>query len=64
MLRSRKLNDKIKKLNERYLAFTYEDHKTLFEELLDFSFINSVSFQYKNLQCLVIELCQVFVASL
>ena len=53
-----KLNNKINPLRERCLRVTSKDQKRSFEELLEIK--NSVSVNYKNLLCMVIELYKVF----
>ena len=50
---SRKLNNKINRLHERYLRVTYNDGLSSFEELLERD--NSVSVYNRNIQCLAIE---------
>ena len=58
MMHSRKLNNKINLLHERYLSVTYNDGLSSFEELLERD--NSVSVHNRNIQCLAIELYKVF----
>ena len=58
MMHSRKLNNKINRLHERFLRVTYNDVLSSFEELLERD--NPVSVHNENIQCLAIELCKVF----
>ena len=58
MMHSRKLNNKISRLQERCLRVTYDDGLSSFEELLERD--NSVSVHNRNIQCLAIELYKVF----
>ena len=48
----------MKRLHERCMRVTYDDHQASFEELLEAD--NSVSAHCKNLQCVAIELYKVF----
>ena len=57
MLYSRKNNDKIKHLQERYLRLNYSDKKSSYENLLEKD--NSISIDHKNIQVLAIEMLKV-----
>ena len=57
MLYSRKNNDKIKHLQERYLRLNHSDKKSSYENLLEKD--NSVSIHHKNIQALAIEMFKV-----
>ena len=57
MLYSRKNNDKIKHLQERYLRLNHSDKKSYYENLLEKD--NSVSIDQKNIQVLAIEMVKV-----
>ena len=58
MMHSRKLDNKINRLNERCLSVTYNDGLSSFEKLLERD--NSVSVHNRNIQCPVIESYKVF----
>ena len=54
MMHSRKLNNKINRLHERFLRITYNDGYLHFEMLVERD--NSISVHNRNIQCLTIEL--------
>ena len=58
MMHSRKLNNKINRLHERSLCMTCNNGLFSFEELLEKD--NSVLAHNRNIQCLTIELYEVF----
>ena len=58
MFHSRKLNNKINKLQERALRIVYNDYNSSFQTLLDKD--NSVSVHDYNLQTLAIEMFKVY----
>ena len=58
MFHSRKLNNKISRLHERYIRIIYNDRLSTFEELLNKD--NSVSIYHRNLQCLATEMFKVY----
>ena len=60
MMHSRKRNDKINRLHERYLRVTYNDGLSSFK--LQPETGNSVSMHNRNFQCLAIELYKVFIS--
>ena len=57
MFHSRKLNNKVNKLHERYLRIVYNNNTSTYEELLETD--NSLSVHFRNVQALVIELYKV-----
>ena len=57
MFHSRKLNNKINKLNERCLRIVYNDNTSSFDELLETD--NSVSVHHRNIQVLATELYKI-----
>ena len=57
MFHSRKLNNKINKLHERYLRIVYNNNTSSYEDLLEID--NSVSIHIRNLQALAIELYKI-----
>ena len=57
MIHSRKLNTKIKRINERSLQVAYNDKKAIFKELIDK--VKPVSLHTRNLEIPVSEMFQV-----
>ena len=57
-LHSRKLNNRISKLHEGRLRIIFNNSLCTFHELFELD--NSVSIHHKNLQCLTIELYQIY----
>ena len=57
MCHNRTYNNKISRLQERFLQLIYNDKRSSFEDLLEKD--NSVSIQHKNLQALAIEMFKV-----
>ena len=57
MFHSRKPNNKINKLHERFLRIVYSDNTLSFEELLETD--NSVSVHHRNIQVLATELYKI-----
>ena len=57
MCHSCALNNKTNRLHERFLRLIYNDKQLTFEELLEKD--DSVSIHIRNLQALVIEMCNV-----
>ena len=58
MFHSRKLNNKINRLHERWFGLIYSDRGSSYEELLDKH--NSVPIHQKNLQKLTIEMFKTY----
>ena len=58
MFHSRKLNNKISRLHERYIRIIYNDRLSTFEELLNKD--NSVSIYHRNVPCLATEMFKVY----
>ena len=57
MFHNRKLNSHINRIHERVLRIVYQDHNSMFEELLEKK--NSFKIYDRNLQGLLIEIFKV-----
>ena len=57
MFQSRKLDNKINKLHERWLRIVYSDNPSSFEEFLETD--NAVSVHHRNIQVLANELYKI-----